>query len=53
MLRIRIKRLRTRNEQIATIGEKITIRRYVRYQMGEGLEKGKIICRRSYESNES
>ncbi|MGI6538756.1 MAG: translation elongation factor Ts [Caldicoprobacterales bacterium] len=27
------------NEQIATIGEKITIRRYVRYQMGEGLEK--------------
>lgn len=27
------------NEQIATIGEKISIRRFVRYQMGEGLEK--------------
>jgi len=26
-------------EAIATIGEKITIRRFVRYQMGEGLEK--------------
>lgn len=29
------------NEQIATIGEKISIRRFVRYQMGEGLEKRK------------
>src|SRR5690606_32673847 len=27
------------NEQVATIGEKISIRRFVRYQMGEGLEK--------------
>src|SRR5690554_6187714 len=27
------------NEQIATIGEKISIRRFVRYAMGEGLEK--------------
>lgn len=27
------------NEQIARIGEKITIRRFVRYEMGEGLEK--------------
>ncbi|HHT66080.1 MAG: translation elongation factor Ts [Caldicoprobacterales bacterium] len=27
------------NEQIATIGEKISIRRFVRYQMGEGLAK--------------
>ncbi|MGI6571425.1 MAG: translation elongation factor Ts [Caldicoprobacterales bacterium] len=27
------------NEQISTIGEKISIRRFVRYQMGEGLEK--------------
>lgn len=27
------------NEQIATIGEKVSIRRFVRYQMGEGLEK--------------
>jgi len=27
------------NEQIATIGEKISIRRFTRYQMGEGLEK--------------
>jgi elongation factor Ts len=26
-------------EQISTIGEKISIRRFVRYQMGEGLEK--------------
>jgi len=26
-------------EKIATIGEKITIRRFVRYEMGEGLEK--------------
>ena len=29
------------NEAILTIGEKITIRRFVRYQMGEGLEKRK------------
>lgn len=29
------------NEQIATIGEKISIRRFVRYTMGEGLEKKK------------
>ena len=27
------------NETILTIGEKITIRRFVRYEMGEGLEK--------------
>lgn len=27
------------NEQVATIGEKIQIRRFVRYAMGEGLEK--------------
>jgi len=27
------------NEQIAKIGEKISIRRFIRYQMGEGLEK--------------
>lgn len=27
------------NEKIAKIGEKITIRRYTRYEMGEGLEK--------------
>ncbi|HHY81084.1 MAG TPA: translation elongation factor Ts [Clostridiales bacterium] len=27
------------NEKIATIGEKISIRRFVRYEMGEGLEK--------------
>lgn len=27
------------NEQISAIGEKITIRRFVRYEMGEGLEK--------------
>ena len=27
------------NEQIAKIGEKISIRRFVRYEMGEGLEK--------------
>jgi len=27
------------NEQIATIGEKISIRRFTRYEMGEGLEK--------------
>ena len=27
------------NEAILTIGEKITIRRFVRYEMGEGLEK--------------
>ncbi|MFQ9177395.1 MAG: translation elongation factor Ts, partial [Christensenellaceae bacterium] len=26
-------------EQIATIGENISIRRFVRYEMGEGLEK--------------
>jgi elongation factor Ts len=29
------------NEKIATIGENIHIRRFVRYQMGEGLEKKK------------
>lgn len=29
------------NEAIATIGEKITIRRFARYEMGEGLEKRK------------
>ncbi len=29
------------NEAILTIGEKITIRRFVRYEMGEGLEKRK------------
>ena len=27
------------NESILEIGEKITIRRFVRYEMGEGLEK--------------
>ena len=27
------------NETILTIGEKISIRRFVRYEMGEGLEK--------------
>jgi len=27
------------NEKIATIGEKISIRRFVRYEMGEGLQK--------------
>jgi len=27
------------NQKVAKIGEKITIRRFVRYQMGEGLEK--------------
>jgi elongation factor Ts len=27
------------NENVAAIGEKMTIRRYVRYQLGEGLEK--------------
>jgi len=27
------------NEQVATIGEKISIRRFVRYAMGEGLQK--------------
>lgn len=27
------------NEKIATIGEKISIRRFVRYELGEGLEK--------------
>ena len=27
------------NEAILEIGEKITVRRYVRYEMGEGLEK--------------
>ncbi len=27
------------NEKVATIGEKITIRRYARYALGEGLEK--------------
>ena len=27
------------NEQVATIGEKISIRRFVRYEMGEGLQK--------------
>ncbi len=27
------------NEQVAAIGEKISIRRFVRYEMGEGLEK--------------
>jgi elongation factor Ts len=26
-------------DKIATIGEKISIRRFVRYEMGEGLEK--------------
>jgi len=29
------------NEQIAKIGEKISIRRFTRYEMGEGLEKRK------------
>ena len=28
-------------EKIATIGENIIIRRFVRYEKGEGLEKGK------------
>ncbi|MNJ33674.1 Elongation factor Ts [compost metagenome] len=27
------------NEKIATIGENISIRRFVRYELGEGLEK--------------
>ena len=27
------------NEQVAKIGEKISIRRFVRYELGEGLEK--------------
>ena len=27
------------NEAVLTIGEKITVRRFVRYEMGEGLEK--------------
>ena len=27
------------NEAVLAIGEKITIRRFVRYEMGEGLEK--------------
>ena len=27
------------NEAIASIGEKITVRRFVRYEMGEGLAK--------------
>jgi elongation factor Ts len=27
------------NEKVAEIGEKISIRRFVRYQMGEGLQK--------------
>ena len=27
------------NEAILTIGEKLTVRRFVRYEMGEGLEK--------------
>ena len=27
------------NDQVATIGEKISIRRFTRYEMGEGLEK--------------
>ncbi|MEA4853544.1 MAG: translation elongation factor Ts [Christensenella sp.] len=27
------------NEQVATIGEKLSIRRFTRYEMGEGLEK--------------
>lgn len=27
------------NEAIAAIGEKITVRRFVRFEMGEGLEK--------------
>jgi len=29
------------NEKIAELGEKISIRRFVRYEMGEGLEKRK------------
>ena len=29
------------NEAIMAIGEKITIRRFTRYEMGEGLEKRK------------
>ena len=29
------------NESIATIGEKISIRRFIRYEMGEGIEKRK------------
>ena len=29
------------NEQIAKIGEKISIRRFVRWEMGEGIEKRK------------
>jgi elongation factor Ts len=27
------------NEKIATIGEKISVRRFTRYEMGEGLKK--------------
>ena len=27
------------NSLVATIGEKITVRRFVRYEMGEGLQK--------------
>ena len=27
------------NEAVAKIGEKITVRRFVRYEMGEGLQK--------------
>ncbi len=27
------------NDAVLTIGEKITVRRFVRYEMGEGLEK--------------
>lgn len=30
------------NEKIAAIGENISIRRFVRYELGEGLEKKKI-----------
>jgi elongation factor Ts len=29
------------NEKIAELGEKISIRRFTRYEMGEGLEKRK------------
>ena len=39
-LKIRTKRFTTLlNEKISTIGENISIRRFVRYELGEGLEK--------------
>ena len=31
------------NEAVAKIGEKITVRRFVRYEMGEGLQKREVI----------